>query len=97
MDSYTFDDFDDGTAREQATEKQQQDLFDFVDTYTNNLRDVEEALSESLPKIIDPQVQPVAFDLTPKEHVNKTKTRLSINTMFLTCCCFFYMYVFFSP
>lgn len=69
MDSYTFDDFDDGTAREQATEKQEQDLFDFIDNYSTQLHEVEEALSESLPKIIDPQVQPVAFDLTPKEHV----------------------------
>eukprot|EP00727_Mastigamoeba_balamuthi_P006130 m51a1_g2136 hypothetical protein (1117) ;mRNA; f:1715146-1719480 len=67
---YTFDDFDDGAAKERATHEQTQSLRQFVDDYVGQLEGVEEELLGGLAAsraIAGDPSEPIAFDLEPRE------------------------------
>ena len=69
VEDYRFDDFDDGTAKAHATLQQAASLSSYVEEFLDQLWNVEDAISETMPRSLSsrPLAEPIALNLVPRE------------------------------
>lgn len=81
MADYQYDPFDDGS-NTILKERQLEGMRDFVNKYSKNLHEIEEAIDESLSKVWDFDSDPVELDIKPYEQTTILELTKTDNKLF---------------